>query len=292
MREEQTTSTPSPFEVVPEQNIQVNKTGGATIQTAPLPDPYAAFLSNSAGEPVPVAGVFRLQSDNEAALYSTYGTRDPLTGVLSFRVGGYQYTSQGDFDESGALSDLRGIVLTLVSGTQGAEYSTFYSAHSERSSFSETGFGVIGTPTAETDMPLAGEAVFYGSAILGIIGSATQNFESNGTVVARADFTNSAVSVDVAVPDADANIAFDRFEVLQMTVQDTRFSGGVLSISRNGSPVAPVGTVSEAVTQGQFFGGYYNASGQVTPAEVGGGSVVRGQSGIVHVTFQGIALRE
>ncbi len=256
---------------------------------------YASILNHSAHALADVGGVFRLQSDDDAVLHVARGTLNPSTQHLEMRIGSRTFIDENGFNESGLAFDASGVFLTLFESQPNTRFAVLYGAQDGSNRTDLTGVGVIGVLTRVEDLPMSGTASYSGHADLGVRSSGASAFAAEGSFNASVNFKGATASIVARVQSAEhpvtgqaiSNPVYDTYLVENMQISGSRLRGGDAALFKDGAQVSPIGAISGSNHQGSLFGAVDLPDGTRKPAEIGGGSILKGDSGTAYLTYLG-----
>lgn len=215
--------------------------------------------------------------------YYFYGTRDAGTGTITVTDTTNTLLDTDGFQSSGTTlivapdapqpdPSLRQLTLrqTDFSGDpsdQSAFTRRFRASYNDEDGAAFFVEGVFGVATLSNEMPVSGSAVMTGSGTM-TIGTNLIGNTRFGTSQVTADFTNGLVNITYNTDPMFANLEVDGVSAVGMTITDNSFSGGTLSMTKDGSDVTEtaLGALEGQDAAGLFFG---PAAGGL-PEEVGG----------------------
>ncbi|MGB1236503.1 MAG: hypothetical protein ACPG5U_12300 [Planktomarina sp.] len=273
--------------------------GGATAPsgTTPLastvtPPTYVTLTDTTSTRTSPLAGSV-LASNTTTGQFNVNTTEGALvraTDVLTLSDGEYLFKSTGGIDLNGTTKDAQGSTLLVNTdlGT-GYDYATVYNGTYVLNGVEYDALGVVGTPTAQGDLPTDGTATYTGNSNLTV---ATENelthVYSDGAATVFVNFKTGRANVtvdDFTVRNPVGLIAegsFDKMQIFGMAVDGAAFAGGSVTFENDGQAVDVVGDTPLNASQGTLFGYDPNI---MAPDEAGGVILVTGDTSQVTGAF-------
>lgn len=264
--------------------------GGPTVDpwVAPPAD-YYKRLDSTANATSTFGGV-GIRNSEEVVQAS--GALVHNTGALTYDDGFYNLDAPAGFDDTGTASGVEGSIVDMSDTYAGTyEYVMPVVFNYKVDEVSYTTIGFAGITTDADHVPVNGSATYTGDAA-GII-SASSIFDLTGVSTIFVDFGASSVDVTLNLPSVvitgDAEIApLDAIVITGMTIAGNQFTGGALEALLDNVTVNIADIIGANVTEsseGMFFG-WDNAN--LIPSEVGGVSLIMGDTGVMQFLFVGV----
>lgn len=256
--------------------------------TGDLPDaPAGAVLSDSGtfqSDIVALGFIRRLAREGDTNVFADdQEVAGRFTGTYNHQTGEFNITALGK-----TLVTQEAEIVFQGRDTSGYDFVTvatpFLSIPGDETSASDARLSaslVLGIATPASAMPSDGTAAMTGDSRFGYANDD----------VSTSTRGNATLTVDFAAGTADLNLTAETAEVgdlnivtvADMTITDTRFTGGTLSLLEEITTTSTViGTIADSTVEGQFFG--QNATNSA-PAEAGGTIRATGTDGSFSAEF-------
>jgi len=223
------------------------------------------------------------------------GSFNHTTAALVLTNGTYEFRAMGGEISGGEYVDDAKTGITTLLNTDTVRADGF--AHLIDMTFVQDGvsystLGIIGMPTLAANMPTQGSVNFTGR-VLGTALTTAQGVDIiDGSSLIAVEFGTSG-TVDVTLDNfkfqdqATGTVAsgpFDKIVVTDMTLSDSEFSQGIVTVTQSGANVDLTGANSTTASNGMLFG-YDDDTGN--PAQAGGALLLQGDDGFLAATYLG-----
>lgn len=262
--------------------------GGPAVDpwVAPPADYYKP-LDSIANATSTLGGVGIRSNDSNADLdiAQASGTLVHNTGALNYDDGLYALNAPTGLIGGTATDDTGGSLVDLSSEYAGTyEYVMPVEFNYTYSGVKYTTIGFTGVTTDAAHVPVGGSFTYTGDAAGQLTSTSPFSFvDWVSTIYVDFGAGNAVVTLEPAI-GAPVLGPFDEIQITGMTVLNNTFTGGELATLLDGVQVNPIGTITSTDSLGVFFGW---DSDNAIPDEVGGVSIVTGETGDLLFLFVG-----
>lgn len=207
---------------------------------------------------------------------------------IDFGQSGASKPRHGATDETGVFSASDSEIVLNQSLGGPYDYASPYTRVYREGGEVYSSEGIVGIQTAVRDMPVTGEAIYYGEATARVASQGRLWYLDSGRSRASVDFGSGAMKVALYAlkqtePSSGDGPPLDRIIADNIVITGAGFRGGTVVLQNTDRTVVRIagpGAISDV--QGRFFG-FDNSKG--IPDELGGHILVQGPDGGVIGTF-------